>query len=369
MIPFLDLKKTNEPYQAELEEAVLRVVRSGWYILGKEVEIFEHSFSEYCGVKHCIGVGNGLEAISLILKAYKELGIFEDGDEVIVPSNTYIATILAVSQSGLSPVLVEPDIDTYNIDPQKVEEKITPRTKAILAVHLYGLVSPMDELKRIARKYHLKLIDDAAQAHGAIYNRQKVGNLCDATAFSFYPTKNLGALGDAGAVTTNNSELAGVVKALANYGTTAKYVNKYKGQNSRLDEIQAAVLSVKLKYLDDEVRQRQYLASLYLENISNDLITLPKISKIEEHAFHLFVVRCNERKELQQFLLDKGISTEIHYPLPPHKQEAYNGWNDLSYPVSEEISEKVLSLPLNMSLDKEDIIQICSVLNEFRETK
>ncbi len=369
MIPFLDLKKTNQPYQAELEEAVLRVVRSGWYILGKEVETFERSFSEYCGVNHCIGVGNGLEAISLILKAYKELALFKDGDEIIVPSNTYIATILAVSESGLIPVLVEPDIDTYNIDPQKVEEKITSKTKAILTVHLYGLVSPMNELKKLAEKHHLKLIDDAAQAHGAVYNRQKVGNLCDATAFSFYPTKNLGALGDAGAVTTNDSELANVIRALANYGTTAKYVNVYKGQNSRLDEIQAAILSVKLKYLDNEVHKRQYLASLYLDNISNDLITLPKVLKIEEHAFHLFVIHCDQQKRLQQYLSDKGIGTEIHYPLPPHKQVAYKEWNDLSYPLSEEIAEKVLSLPLNMSLDKEDIIQICSVLNEFRETK
>lgn len=367
MIPFLDLKQTNLSYQTEIEEAVLRVARSGWYILGKEVEAFERSFSEYCGVNHCIGVGNGLEAISLILKAYKELGIFKEGDEVIVPSNTYIATILAVSESGLKPVLVEPDIDTYNIDPQRIEEKITAKTKAILTVHLYGLVSPMNELKKIADKYQLKLIDDAAQAHGAVYDGLKVGNLCDATAFSFYPTKNLGALGDAGAVTTNNSELATVVKALANYGTTAKYVNKYKGQNSRLDEMQAAVLSVKLKYLDNEVRQRQYLASLYLDNISNNLIILPQVLEIEEHAFHLFVVRCDYRKKLQTYLSENGIGTEIHYPLPPHKQMAYTEWNDLSYPVSEEIAEKVLSLPLNMSLKKEDIILICSVLNEFRE--
>ncbi|WP_353121644.1 DegT/DnrJ/EryC1/StrS family aminotransferase [Dysgonomonas capnocytophagoides] len=366
MIPFLDLKETNMPYQSEIEEAVLSVVRSGWYILGDQVKSFERAYAQYCGTANCIGVGNGLDAISLILKSYKELGVLKDGDEVLVPANTYIASILAVSSSGLVPVLVEPDINTYNIDPEKIGNKVTSRTKAILAVHLYGLVSPMNELKEIARKHNLKLIDDAAQAHGAAYHEQKVGSLCDATAFSFYPTKNLGALGDAGAVTTDDSELAAIVRALANYGTTSKYINKYKGENSRLDEIQAAVLAVKLKYLDKEVQTRQDIASFYLRNIQNELIALPRVEQIEQHAFHLFVVRCHERDRLQQYLSDKGIRTEIHYPLPPHKQEAYKEWNSLSYPVSEKIADQVISLPLRISLKNEEMIRICSALNEFR---
>lgn len=366
MIPFLDLKETNMPYQSEIEEAVLSVVRSGWYILGDQVKSFERAYAQYCGTANCIGVGNGLDAISLILKSYKELGVLKDGDEVLVPANTYIASILAVSSSGLVPVLVEPDINTYNIDPEKIGDKVTSRTKAILAVHLYGLVSPMNELKEIARKHNLKLIDDAAQAHGAAYYEQKVGSLCDATAFSFYPTKNLGALGDAGAVTTDDSELAAIVRALANYGTTSKYINKYKGENSRLDEIQAAVLAVKLKYLDKEVQARQNIASFYLRNIQNELIALPRVEQIEQHAFHLFVVRCHERDRLQQYLSDKGIRTEIHYPLPPHKQEAYKEWNSLSYPVSEKIADQIISLPLRISLKNEEVIRICSALNEFR---
>lgn len=366
MIPFLDLKETNMPYQSEIEEAVLSVVRSGWYILGDQVKSFERAYAQYCGTANCIGVGNGLDAISLILKSYKELGVLKDGDEVLVPANTYIASILAVSSSGLVPVLVEPDINTYNIDPEKIGDKVTSRTKAILAVHLYGLVSPMNELKEIARKHNLKLIDDAAQAHGAAYHEQKVGSLCDATAFSFYPTKNLGALGDAGAVTTDDSELAAIVRALANYGTTSKYINKYKGENSRLDEIQAAVLAVKLKYLDKEVQARQNIASFYLRNIQNELIALPWVEQIEQHAFHLFVVRCHERDRLQQYLSDKGIRTEIHYPLPPHKQEAYKEWNSLSYPVSEKIADQIISLPLRISLKNEEVIRICSALNEFR---
>lgn len=366
MIPFLDLKETNMPYQSEIEEAVLSVVRSGWYILGDQVKSFERAYAQYCGTANCIGVGNGLDAISLILKSYKELGVLKDGDEVLVPANTYIASILAVSSSGLVPVLVEPDINTYNIDPEKIGNKVTSRTKAILAVHLYGLVSPMNELKEIARKHNLKLIDDAAQAHGAAYHEQKVGSLCDATAFSFYPTKNLGALGDAGAVTTDDSELAAIVRALANYGTTSKYINKYKGENSRLDEIQAAVLAVKLKYLDKEVQARQNIASFYLRNIQNELIALPRVEQIEQHAFHLFVVRCHERDRLQQYLSDKGIRTEIHYPLPPHKQEAYKEWNSLSYPVSEKIADQIISLPLHISLKNEEVIRICSALNEFR---
>lgn len=366
MIPFLDLYKVNEKYQSEIEQAVLKVARSGWYILGKEVETFEKSFAEYCNSGFCIGTGNGLDAIRLILEGYKELGIFQEGDEIIIPANTYIATILAVTESGLTPVLVKPDINTYNINPAGIETKITSKTKAILAVHLYGLVSPMKELKAIADKYNLKLIDDAAQAHGATYKGKKVGNLCDATAFSFYPTKNLGAIGDAGAVTTNDQELADVVRALSNYGSVSKYVNKYKGFNSRLDEMQAAVLSVKLKYLDEEVKSRQKIAGYYLSHICNERIILPSVSVLDEHSFHLFVIRCNNRDALQTFLSERGIQTQIHYPIPPHKQEAYKEWNDLSLPVTEKIHEEILSLPLYPSLDESSIRLICEEINSFK---
>lgn len=365
MIPFLDLKKVNEKYQSEIEQAILRVVRSGWYILGEEVKLFESSFAQYSQVQNCIGVGNGLEAIKLILCAYKELGVLTEGDEVIVPANTYIATVLAISESGLTPVLVEPDICTYNIDPEKIEEKITSKTKAILAVHLYGLCCPMDEINKIAQKYNLKVIDDAAQSHGATYHGKPVGGLCDATAFSFYPTKNLGALGDAGAVTTNDTQLAEVVRALANYGTETKYVNKYKGFNSRLDEIQAAILSVKLKYLQAETQYRQKLATHYLQGIKNNEIVLPFVETIPEHAFHLFVVRCKRRNELQAYLLKQGIQTQIHYPLSPHEQAAYKEWNNLAFPITEKIHDEVLSLPLNTTLSISEVLSIVDSIDKF----
>ena len=366
MIPFLDLKNINSNYQNEIEEAVLRVVRSGWYILGKEVESFEQNFARYCGVNHCIGTGNGLEALKLILYAYKELGVMKDGDEIIVPANTYIATILAITESGLIPVLTEPDINTYNIDPLNVEGKITKRTKAIMPVHLYGQVAPMDELQDIAWKYNLKMIDDAAQAHGAIYKNRKVGSLCDATAFSFYPTKNLGTLGDGGAVTTNDKELADIVRALSNYGTSSKYVNDYKGVNSRLDEIQAAILSVKLKYLDKDNHYRHKLASYYLSHIRSEQIILPDVKNIDEHVFHLFVIRTEERDRLQQYLLESGVQTQVHYPVPPHKQKAYKEWNSLSYPITEKIHNEVLSLPLNTALSIDMIREICGLINDWK---
>ena len=365
MIPFLDLKKVNEKYQSEIEQAVLRVARSGWYVLGEEVKQFESCFAQHSQVENCIGVGNGLEAIKLILCAYKELGVMADGDEVIVPANTYIATILAITESGLTPVLVEPDSRTYTIDPARIEQKITPRTKAILPVHLYGLCCPMDEINKIAQKYNLKVIDDAAQAHGAVYKGKPVGGLCDATAFSFYPTKNMGALGDAGAITTNDNQLAEVVRALANYGTETKYINKYKGFNSRLDEMQAAILSVKLKYLLDETRYRQELAAIYLQGIVNNQIVLPFVETISEHAFHLFVVRCQRRDELQKYLLKQGIQTQVHYPLPPHKQVAYKEWNDMSFPITEIIHNEVLSLPLNTALTTSEVVKIVEYIDEF----
>lgn len=365
MISFLDLKKVNEKYQSEIEQAVLGVARSGWYILGEEVKQFEISFAGHCQVDHCVGIGNGLEAIKLILCAYKELGVMSDGDEVIVPANTYIATILAITESGLTPILVEPDIRTYNIDPTKIEEKIASKTKAILPVHLYGLCCPMNEINQIAERHNLKVIADAAQAHGAIYKGSPVGTLCDATAFSFYPTKNLGALGDAGAITTNDIQLAEVVRALANYGTEAKYVNKYKGFNSRLDEMQAAVLSVKLKYLKEDTKYRQDMAIKYLNEIVSEQVTLPLVDTITEHAFHMFVIRSQRRDELQGYLLKQGVETQVHYPLPPHKQQAYKEWNNLSLPITERIHKEVLSLPLNTALTISEITEIIGCVNKF----
>ncbi|WP_299229640.1 DegT/DnrJ/EryC1/StrS family aminotransferase [Sulfurihydrogenibium sp.] len=365
MIPFLDLKKLNAQYRDELIEACTRVIDSGWYILGKEVEEFEKEFANYCGTKYAIGVGNGLDALTLILRAYKELGILSDGDEVIVPANTYIATILAITNNNLIPVLVEPDIDTYLIDPDKIEENITSKTKAIMVVHLYGQTCEMDKINEIAKKYNLKVIEDSAQSHGAYYKDKRSGNLADASGFSFYPGKNLGALGDAGAITTNDDQLAEVLKALRNYGSRKKYENIYKGVNSRLDEIQAAILRVKLKYLDEEIERRRKIARFYLENIKNNNIILPKVREDSNHVWHLFVIRTEKRDKLQKYLLDKGIHTLIHYPIPPHKQIAYKEWNDRSYPITEKISREVLSLPISGVLTLEEAEKIVKLVNEF----
>ena len=365
MIPFLDLKKLNAQYRDELIEACTRVIDSGWYILGKEVEEFEKEFANYCGTKYAIGVGNGLDALTLILRAYKELVILSNGDEVIVPANTYIATILAITNNNLTPVLVEPNVDTYLIDPNKIEENITPKTKAIMVVHLYGQTCEMDKINEIAKKYNLKVIEDSAQSHGAYYKDKRSGNLADASGFSFFPGKNLGALGDAGAITTNDDQLVEVLKALRNYGSHKKYENIYKGVNSRLDEIQAAILRVKLKYLDEEIERRRKIARFYLENIKNDNIILPKVREDSNHVWHLFVIRTEKRDKLQKYLLDKGIHTLIHYPIPPHKQVAYKEWNNKSYPITEKISKEVLSLPISGILTLEEAEKIVKVVNEF----
>jgi dTDP-4-amino-4,6-dideoxygalactose transaminase len=365
VIPFLDLKKLNTQYRDELIEVCTRVIDSGWYILGKEVEEFEKEFASYCGTKYAIGVGNGLDALTLIIRAYKELGILSDGDEVIVPANTYIATILAITNNNLTPVLVEPDIDSYLIDPDKIEENITSKTKAIMVVHLYGQTCEMDKINEIAKKYNLKVIEDSAQSHGAYYKDKRSGNLADASGFSFYPGKNLGALGDAGAITTNDDQLAEVLKALRNYGSHKKYENIYKGVNSRLDEIQAAILRVKLKYLDGEIERRRKIARFYLENIKNDNIILPKVREDSNHVWHLFVIRAEKRDKLQKYLLDKGIYTLIHYPIPPHKQIAYKEWNDKSYPITEKISKEVLSLPISGVLTLEEAEKVIEAINEF----
>ncbi|MDS1315139.1 DegT/DnrJ/EryC1/StrS family aminotransferase [Aliarcobacter butzleri] len=365
MIPFLDLKGLNAQYRAELIEASTRVIDSGWYVQGNECKEFDIEFAKYCGTKYAIGVANGLDALILILRAYKELGFMQDGDEVIVPSNTYIASILAISQNNLVPVLVEPDINTYLIDPTKIEEKITSKTKAILPVHLYGQTCEMDKINEIAKKYNLKVIEDSAQSHGAYYKDKRSGNLGDASGFSFYPGKNLGALGDGGAVTTNDGTLANAIKALANYGSHKKYENLYKGVNSRLDEIQAAMLRVKLRYLDNEVEKRREIANYYFKNIKNSSIILPTVRSEDNHVWHLFVIRTSKRDELQKYLLENGIQTLIHYPIPPHKQNAYTEWNNQNYPISEQIHDKILSLPISGVQSFEDTTKIVQVLNDF----
>ena len=337
MIPFLDLKSINAQYRAELIEACARVIDSGWYIQGNECKEFDKEFAEYCGTKYAIGIANGLDALILILRAYKELGFMNDGDEVIVPSNTYIASILAISQNNLVPVLVEPDINTYLLNPSKIEEKITSKTKAILPVHLYGQTCEMDKINEISKKYNLKIIEDSAQSHGAYFEDKRSGNLGDASGFSFYPGKNLGALGDGGAVTTNDEELANTIKALGNYGSHKKYENLYKGINSRLDEIQAAMLRVKLRYLDEETEKRREIANYYLQNIKNESIILPTVRDEDNHVWHLFVIRANKRNELKKYLLYNVIKTIIKYHIHPHKKVAYKVCNNEIYQIIEQI--------------------------------
>jgi len=365
MIPFLNLKQSNLSYQQELREAIFSVIDSGWYILGEKVENFEKEFSKYCGTKETIGVGNGLEALILIIRAYKELGIFQEGDEIIVPANTYIATILAITENRLVPVLVEPNLATYNLDVDLVEQKITSKTKAILTVHLYGQVSYSDKMQAVADKYNLKIIEDSAQAHGAIYASKKTGNLGNASGFSFYPSKNLGGLGDGGGITTSDLKLAEVARYLRNYGSFKKYLNEYKGINSRLDEIQAAVLLVKLKYLDRENELRREIAKQYLAEIKNEKLILPQVKNELAHVWHLFVVRAKERDKFFKYLADRGIESLIHYPLPPHKQKAYAEWNNLSLPITEEIHQTVVSLPLYSTLTQEQILKIIEACNNY----
>lgn len=365
MIPFLDLKGLNAQYRAELIDACTRVIDSGWYIQGNECKEFDKEFAQYCGTKYAIGVANGLDALILILRAYKELGVMNDGDEVIVPSNTYIASTLAISQNNLIPILVEPDINTYLLNPSKIEEKITSKTKAILPVHLYGQTCEMDKINDIAKKHNLKVIEDSAQSHGAFYENKRSGNLGDASGFSFYPGKNLGALGDGGAVTTNDEELANTIKALGNYGSHKKYENLYKGVNSRLDEMQAAMLRVKLKYLDEESNKRREIANYYLQNIKNDNIILPTVRNQDSHVWHLFVIRTLKRDELQKYLSDNGIQTLIHYPIPPHKQDAYKELNNQRYEISEQIHNEILSLPISGIQSLEDTKDIINLINQF----
>ncbi len=365
MIPFLDLKSINGQYADELKQACARVIDSGWYIMGNELTQFESEFANYCGTKHAIGVANGLDALILTLRAWKELGKLKSGDEVIVQANTYIASILAITENDLVPVLVEPNPASFNLDPGLIRKAITPKTKAILPVHLYGLLSPMPELMSIAQEYNLLVLEDCAQSHGAEINGKLAGNWGDAAGFSFYPGKNLGALGDAGAITTNDDTLAQTLKALRNYGSHKKYENIYQGLNSRLDEIQAAMLRVKLNFLPSETLRRQQIARRYLSEIKNDLIILPELKEPLSHVWHLFVVRCNEREELQQHLVNSGIQTLIHYPIPPHQQKAYGYMASYCLPITELIHSQVLSLPLDPTMNDESIDSIIKAVNGF----
>lgn len=362
MIKFLDLYKINERLRKEINDKIAQVLDKGWYLLGKETENFEQNFAKYCGVKHCIGVANGLESLNLIIRGYG----FAQGDEIIVPANTYIASILAISENGCTPILVEPDINTYNINPDLIEKKITSKTKAIMVVHLYGQAVQMQKIWALAQKYNLKIIEDSAQAHGAKYQNKRVGSLGDASGFSFYPGKNLGCVGDGGCVTTNDDELAQKIKALRNYGSHKKYHNVFIGMNSRLDEIQAGILDIKLKFLDEDNQKRKEIAKYYRKNIKNSSIILPNVYAEDAHVWHLFVVRTKQRDNFQKYLLDNEIQTIIHYPIPPHKQECYKLWNNLSYPITEEIHKSVLSLPISPVMSDDEVRKVVEVVNEYK---
>ncbi len=371
MINFLDLKTINLQYKEEFTKAFENLLESGWFILGENVKKFEKEFAEFCGVKNCIGVANGLDALILIFEGYKELGVINKGDEVLVPSNTYIATILAISKADLVPVLVEPNIHTFLLDENLIEEKITLKSKVILPVHLYGRLCNMEAINNIARKYNLKVIEDCAQSHGAKSNHIMCGNIADASGFSFYPGKNLGALGDGGAVTTNDDKLAQTITALRNYGSHKKYQNIYKGINSRLDEIQAAFLTIKLKYLNSDNERRRIIAQYYINNIKNDLVILPyskqtNIEDLHSNVWHVFAVRVEEREKFQKYLTENGIQTVIHYPIPPHKQRAYSNWNNDSYPISEKIHSQIISLPISPVMKPEDVEMVCKVINSYK---
>ncbi len=364
-VPFLDLRAVNARYADELKAAAARVIDAGWYVLGQELAAFEEEFASYCGAAHAVGVGNGLDALSLILRGYRELGVLREGDEIIVPANTFIATFLAISQNHLVLVPVEPDPVTFNMDTASVEKAIGPRTRAIMAVHLYGQLADMAALQTLAHRYGLLLIEDAAQAHGATVQGRRAGAFGDAAAFSFFPTKNLGALGDGGAVVTSDTRLAERIRALRNYGSEGKYHHLYQGVNSRLDELQAALLRVKLGYLDEEIALRRAVARRYLQGIDNPLIVLPTVVSDEQHVWHLFVVRSPQRDALQAHLLRHGIHTQIHYPVPPHRQPAYATLGDACLPVSERLHAEVLSLPMGPALDTASVERVIAACQSF----
>ena len=365
MIKFLDLKKINTLYASELREACSRVIDSGWFIGGRELSAFEQEFANYCGSQHCVGVANGLDALTLTLRAWKEMGLLREGDEVVVPANTYIASILAITENRLVPVFVEPSVSTFNISAAQIERALTKKTKCILVVHLYGQLAEMPSITALASDRNLLVLEDAAQAHGATLNNRKAGAWGHAAGFSFYPGKNLGALGDAGAVTTDDGELADVIRAIGNYGGRKKYINEYQGVNSRLDEIQAAFLRVKLKYLDAEIKKTQEIAVRYINEIGNGKITLPVYRGGKDHVFHLFVVQCERRDKLQSHMHSQGIETLIHYPIPPHRQLAYKNLSSLSLPITERLHDQVLSIPISPCMTDHDVSSVVQATNTF----
>ncbi|GEA62006.1 DegT/DnrJ/EryC1/StrS family aminotransferase [Vibrio comitans] len=366
MIPFLDLKAINQQYQKELKEACARVIDSGWYIMGNELAAFEQEFAAYCGTKYCIGVANGLDALTLTLRAWKEMGKLQDGDEVIVQANTYIASVLAITENNLKPVLVEPDTCTYNLTADNIRQAITSKTKVILPVHLYGLISPMEEILDVAKEHKLLVLEDCAQSHGAMLGVKKCGNLGDAAGFSFYPGKNLGALGDAGAITTNDKELADVISAIRNYGSVEKYLNKFKGVNSRLDEIQAAMLRVKLTHLENDVYKRKIIANNYSKKIKNSHIKLPTYICDKSHVFHLYVIQVENREEFIEYCENRHISLGVHYPTAPHHQDALKELQYANLPLTENLHQKVVSLPISPTLTESDMSYIIDTINKYK---
>ncbi|MCK9301439.1 MAG: DegT/DnrJ/EryC1/StrS family aminotransferase [Bacteroidales bacterium] len=365
MVKYLDLQRITAKYADEIHQALARVADSGWYLQGEENKNFEQHYADYIGSRYCIGVANGLDALIWILRAYMELGYLRPGDEVLVPANTYIASILAITENGLKPVLIEPRLSNYQIDEDLIEQHLTERSKALMIVHLYGQCAYSDKIRALCERYGLKLIEDNAQAHGCLYAGRKTGSLGDAAGHSFYPGKNLGALGDGGAVTTNDKELAKVVRTLANYGSEKKYLFRYTGRNSRLDEIQAAVLNVKLPYLDQDIELRKQVAARYLLEIRHPGIQLPLVTDRGQHVYHIFPIRCSRRDALQAFLESRGIQTLIHYPIPPHKQACYKEWHNLSLPITEQIHREELSLPLSPVMTREEIDQVIAAVNAF----
>jgi len=365
MVKFLDIQKITERYSTGIHEAASRVIDSGWYLLGEATRQFEKDYAEYIGTEYCVGVANGLDALRIILRAYIELGVMKEGDEIIVPANTFIASIIAITDNRLVPVLVEPDINTYQIDDTKIESAITSKTKGIMIVHLYGQCGYTERIGEICRKYNLKLIEDNAQATGCKFKGRMTGSLGDAAGHSFYPGKNLGALGDGGAITTHDPSLEHTVRSLANYGSSIKYVFDYQGYNSRLDEIQAAILSVKLAGLDQDNQRRKEVARYYLEHINHTEVTLPKINDWDAHVFHLFVIRSSRRDALLKHLNDRGVQALIHYPVPPHKQKAYNEWNQFHIPITEKVHSEVLSLPISQVITDEEATLVIEAVNSF----
>lgn len=374
MIKFLDLQQINAQYADEIKQAADSVIDSGWYLTGLETERFEKNYADFIGTKYCISCANGLDALFLILRAYIEMGVMQEGDEVIVPANTFIASVLAITENNLKPILVEPDLFTYQIDENLIEQHITSKTKAIMIVHLYGQCAYTEKIGALCKKYNLKLIEDNAQAHGCFFIEQgtknkeqsrRTGSLGDAAGHSFYPGKNLGAFGDGGGVTTDNEELENVVRSLANYGSSKKYTFRYTGRNSRLDEIQAAILNVKLKYIDRDNEARKKVAKYYMDNIKNPDIVLPVVKDWDSNVFHIFPVRCQQRDQLQNYLTANGVQTLIHYPIPPHKQECYNEWNYLSLPITEQIHNEELSLPISPVLRDDEVKQVVKLINKI----